>query len=320
MSVQPEALELPWKLGAEPEPPAGAGLWSFVRSRLPRLRRNRFEFAIGMYEGPSPTRLRSVQGIRNPVICRHDVTDRKAAFVADPFMLHAGGVWYMFFEVASQNSHIGEIGLATSRDGRKWRYERIVLSEPFHLSYPHVFAWNGDYYMIPESYQSGGARLYRAMEFPYRWSHMATLVEHPVLVDGTIFRHGDYWWMFAETDPMHKQDCLRLFYSHDLFGTWQEHRSSPIVQGDSSRSRPAGRVVRDNGSLVRFAQNCRPEYGTAVRAFEIVELTRETYRERELSEKPILGAGAERWNRLGMHHIDAHEIASGHWIACVDGR
>ncbi len=300
--------------------PIGLSLLSFIRNRRPRLRRDRFEFAIGIYEGPSPTQLHPAAGVRNPVIGRHDVSDRRAAFVADPFMLRAGGTWYMFFEVANHGSDIGEIGLATSHDGRNWQYERIVLSEPFHLSYPHAFAWNGDYYMIPESYQAGGARLYRAVEFPYRWTHVSTLIEHPVLVDGTIFRHDGSWWMFAETSPVHKQDCLRLFHSRDMLGPWQEHRSSPIVDGDPSRSRPAGKVVRDNGGLVRFAQNCSPEYGTAVRAFRIEELTTETYREHELSERPVLGAGTERWNRLGMHHIDAHKLVSGHWIACVDGR
>lgn len=320
MRTQPSAFELPRELGTSPNKPSGARFWSLVRRRWPRLRRNRFEFAIAIYEGPSPTRLRPAEGVSNPVLCRHDVTDRSAAFVADPFMLRAGSAWYMFFEVENHPSQVGEIGLATSLDGRKWRYERIVLSEPFHLSYPHVFAWNGDYYMIPESYQAGGARLYRATEFPYCWEYLATLIEHPVLVDGTIFRHGADWWMFAETDPAHKQDCLRLFYSRDLLGPWQEHRCNPIIHGDSSRSRPAGRVVRDNGRLVRFAQNCRPEYGTAVRAFEILELTREAYRERELSHAPILGPGAEHWNRLGMHHIDAHELSPGHWVACVDGR
>jgi hypothetical protein len=126
--------------------------------------------------------------------------------------------------------------------------------------------------------------------------------------------------MLAETSPTHKQDCLRLFHSSELLGPWQEHRCSPIVRGDSSRSRPAGRVVQQNGNLIRFTQNCSPEYGTSVRAFEIVELTPEQYREREMADSPVLVAGTETWNRLGMHHVDAHEVSPGHWIACVDGR
>jgi hypothetical protein len=321
VTVRPDALEYPWRFRPAPGKSAGDGLWSHIRSHWHRLRRrNRFEFAIGMYEGPSPTELTAISGVRNPVMSWRDVTDRDAAFVADPFMLRVDGLWYMFFEVASRATHLGEIGLATSHDAREWRYQQIVLSETFHLSYPHVFAWDGAYYMIPECYQSGGARLYRAEEFPHRWTSVATLMERPVLLDSTVFRHDGHWWMFAETNPKHKQDCLRLFYSNELLGPWHEHSHSPIIHGDPSRSRPAGRVVRNNGNLVRFAQNCGPEYGTAVRAFEIVELTPERYHEQELSDLPILGAGRERWNRLGMHHVDAHELAPGHWIACVDGR
>ena len=71
--------------------------------------------------------------------------------------------------------------------------------------------------------------------------------------------------------------------------------------------------------LVRFAQDCRPVYGSQVRAFEIVELTTTKYKDRELEASPVLGAGIWEWNKSGMHHIDAHLTSDGKWIACVDG-
>jgi hypothetical protein len=55
-----------------------------------------------------------------------------------------------------------------------------------------------------------------------------------------------------------------------------------------------------------------------VRAFRVMELTTTTYAERELGPGPILGPGAESWNRLGMHHIDPHRMEDGSWLACVD--
>lgn len=54
-------------------------------------------------------------------------------------MVCQDGRWYMFFEVMNQDSDRGEIGLALSDDGIHWEYSQIVLVEPFHLSYPHVF-------------------------------------------------------------------------------------------------------------------------------------------------------------------------------------
>ena len=60
----------------------------------------------------------------------------------------------------------GDIGLAVSDDGINWSYKQIVLDEPFHMSYPYVFKWQEDFYMIPESQEANSVRLYRALDFP----------------------------------------------------------------------------------------------------------------------------------------------------------
>ena len=50
------------------------------------------------------------------------------------------------------------------RIGRRTLSVSIVLAEPFHLSYPYVFEWQGSHYMIPESGAAKSVRLYRASE------------------------------------------------------------------------------------------------------------------------------------------------------------
>src|SRR5581483_1115296 len=102
-----------------------------------------------------------------------------------PFMVHADGTWHLFFEVMNWRRNVGEIGHATSADGGRWTYRQVVLAEPFHLSYPYVFRWRDDFYMIPESYQAGAVRLYRAAAFPARWVFVGTLLEGPYLVDAS---------------------------------------------------------------------------------------------------------------------------------------
>ena len=70
---------------------------------------------------------------------------------------------------------------------------------------------------------------------------------------------------------------------------------------------------------MRFAQDCEPIYGTAVRAFAITELTPTDYAEQPLTDGPILRGGAADWNSNGMHHIDPHMLPGGSWLASVDG-
>jgi len=86
--------------------------------------------------------------LTDPVLTAADVTDRDAHFVADCHMYREDNLWYMFLEVYS---NVGaDIGLATSNNGLQWTYRQIVLDEPFDLSYPQVFSWDGEYLWTDE--------------------------------------------------------------------------------------------------------------------------------------------------------------------------
>ncbi len=277
------------------------------------------QWSIGVYAGKSLFDL-SPTHTKNPILTRKDVCDVRAGFVADPFMLKVEQTWYMFFEVFNNHTCKGEIGLAISQDALSWKYEQIILTEPFHLSYPYIFQWMNEYYMIPESYQANSVRLYKATKFPTQWTFVGNLLSGSVFLDASIFRYTDKWWLFTETNPEHKWDTLRLYYANELLGPWVEHPNSPIINGNAHIARPAGRVVVMDDRIIRYTQDCQPEYGTQVRAFEIDELTTTTYHEREINKNPVLVPSGTGWNGSGMHHIDPHLLDNGQWIACVDGR
>ena len=276
-------------------------------------------WSIGIYRGSSPLALHPAREAPNPVLTRDDVHDVPACFVADPFMIHERGTWHLFFEVMDWRTGRGEIGLAGSDDAVHWTYRQIVLAEPFHLSYPCVFRDDDNYYMVPESHEAGEVRLYRAAEFPLRWELATTLIEGEYLVDASPFRNQGRWWMFVDASPEREHDTLRLFGADNLKGPWSEHPASPLIERDPTRARPGGRVTEFDGRLLRFAQNCRPAYGTQLRAFELTELTPTSYRERPVNPDPLLGPSGAGWNACGMHHLDPHEMAPGRWIACLDG-
>lgn len=275
-------------------------------------------WSIGIYRGSSPLTLSAAPPAGGPVLTRREVADVPALFVADPFLLRRGGAWYMFFEVMNLAAGKGEIGLATSDRGWRWRYQGRVLAEPYHLSYPFVFRWRSEVYMLPETLGAGCLRLYRAVSFPSVWERAADLLDGPH-VDASLIRWRGAWWLWSCTSPR-RHDTLRLYMAERLGGPWREHPRSPIVEGDTGCARPAGRVLPWEGGLLRFAQDCRPYYGRKVRAFAIGELSATAYREQEVAESPVLAPGQAGWNASGMHHLDAHRLAPGQWIAAVDGR
>ena len=292
-------------------------LTGFVRNH-PVVITKENKWAIGIYEGTSPYELSKTGKVNNPVLQASDVTDVKASFVADPFMLRKGSKWYMFFEVLNALDNKGDIGVAESDDGLKWTYRKIIIDEPFHLSYPYVFEWNGEIYLVPESASANHLRLYRASNFPYEWEFADTLLAGR-FGDHGLFRYDNTWWLMANSEPS-ANNTLHLFYSKELEGPWTEHPLSPIVKADANKARPGGRVYVNKNVIIRYAQDCDPTYGKALNAFQIMTLTKTEYTERALPVNPILKAGwGGRWTLHGMHQLDAHELENGKWLACVDG-
>jgi beta-xylosidase len=273
-------------------------------------------WSIGIYQGQSPVDLTPTKTINNPVLTERDITDVNAEFVADPFMIRNDRTWYMFFEVFDESERKGKIGLATSQDGYNWTYQKIILNELFHLSYPYVFEWDNDYYMIPESCRDKSIRLYKAVNFPLEWNFVTTLLEGKKYVDSSIFYLQGYWWLLTS---LPQSDVLYLYHSKTPIGPWNEHPKSPIIEGDKRIARSGGRVVILDESIIRYTQDCRRLYGEKIRAFEITELTPTTYQEKKIRESPILEASGSKWNKIGMHHVDPHQVEEGRWIACVDG-
>jgi len=207
--------------------------------------------------------------------------------------------------------------LAVSKDGISWEYKKIVLDESFHLSYPCVFKYENNYYMIPESFKKKEIRLYKANNFPYDWRYLKTLMSGEEFIDSTIFNYNNKWWIFTNLNNA----TLKLYYSENfLDGHWYEHPQSPIIADSINFSRPAGNIVEIGDKLIRFAQDGYPSYGNSVRAFEIMKLTQDEYEERELKESPLLKASGVGWNRDGVHQISLQQIGTNKFLAFIDGK
>ncbi len=284
-----------------------------------------YSYSIGTVWGKQPLRLYEKQQTKNPVLDAGDIDDVDALFVADPFMIHENNSWYMFFEVFNKQSGQGDIGLAKSADGIDWEYQKIVLDEAFHLSYPHVFVADEQYYMIPETNVVNEIRLYKSTDFPFSWHHDSTLIRGRPFADSTILKYKDHWWIFTTTDPQ-GMSTLRLYHAKELRGPWSEHPSSPIIQGDANIARPAGKILVYKNVLFRVSQDDWPTYGNRVRIFQIDTLTRTDYDEHELEGMPLIEVeGAEEtsatpaWRADGFHQLDLHQVGENQWFGCIDG-
>lgn len=279
----------------------GWGLRTLVPAALRKLRnRGRgTQWRIGLrrqgdplYRGADPTVVREFTWTTAP----------RGRFWADPFLIEEAGIRWVFFEDYDHATGKGTIWCAKAGDDGTLREPRLVLEQPFHLSYPSLIRHRGEIYMIPESEAAGRVDLYRARNFPHDWVLERTLLDIRA-VDSTAFEYDGKWWLFTTAMPVeHHASATLLYMAEDLAGPWRLHPASPIAS-DVRHARSAGQVIRDGKRLVRATMDCSVTYGYALRFREIQALDESTYREATIAEVLPGGLrgqiGIHTFNRLG---------------------
>ncbi|AED90753.1 Glucosamine inositolphosphorylceramide transferase 1 [Arabidopsis thaliana] len=299
---------------------------------------NEGSWSIGVFYGDSPFSLKPIETrnvwrnesgawpVTNPVITCASFTNSglPSNFLADPFLYVQGDTLYLFFETKSPITMQGDIGAAKSIDkGATWEPLGIALDEAWHLSFPFVFNYNGEIYMMPESNEIGQLNLYRAVNFPLSWKLEKVILKKP-LVDSTIVHHEGIYWLIGSDHTgfgAKKNGQLEIWYSSSPLGTWKPHKKNPIYNGKRSiGARNGGRAFLYDGSLYRVGQDCGENYGKRIRVSKIEVLSKEEYREVEVPfSLEASRKGKNSWNGVRQHHFDVKQLSSGEFIGLVDG-
>jgi hypothetical protein len=199
---------------------------------------------------------------------------------ADPFVVRHCDSTFVFFESWHDSDMKGTIKVAGLDSQGCWSLPEPALERPYHLSYPHVFSWRGEIYMLPETRHNRTIELYRATNFPRTWELTSVLLNNVDAVDTTLFEERGRWWMFTAGlgDSLDRLQRLSVFYADSPLGPWRPHPSNPVVT-DMSRGRSAGNLFRLGKELIRPGQDCRSRYGYAISWNRIDLLTETAYHE-----------------------------------------
>lgn len=216
------------------------------------------------------------------------------SFFADPFPFPYRGKNFIFFEKYLYSKNRGCIVVVTVDRSGAVSEPQIVLEEPHHLSYPFVFEMDGQIWMIPESAAARNVSLYRAVEFPYRWTHVACLMEGIEGYDATPLHHQGGIWFFIclRLWKSTSWDVLNLYRADSLTGSWTPHAAKPVLI-DARFSRPAGAFIQHGGHTLRPVQDCSQRYGGAVTFCRLDALG-----EQEFGQTPV---GRIRTGAFGCH-------------------
>lgn len=204
----------------------------------------------------------------------------KGKFWADPFPIERDGKFFIFFEEFLYESMKAHISVMEMDSNGSFKAPVKVLERDYHLSYPFMFEWEDNFYMIPETKGNKAIELYRCTEFPHKWEFEKTLVENVQAVDTTLFEKDGLWWLFCNIGgkDFASNDELNIFYSKTPLGPWIPHKRNP-VKSDVRSSRPAGRLFYRNEDLFRPAQDCSKRMGGAMCLNRVTSLTTEDFKE-----------------------------------------
>jgi hypothetical protein len=233
----------------------------------------------------------------------------KTRFLADPFVFVEDNVHYIFFE--HQAAGNADVGLLKSYDGKNFLFEGNVLDENFHLSFPQVFKFRGDYYMVPESKQAGQVLLYKAENFPYDWTIFDTLIKNVELKDPAILISDSINLLSLSDD-----DLRQTIYSADsLTGIWKKDTRFKDRYGDETRA--GGNFFQVNGEWYLPLQKNNRGYGSGISIYKLRYDDEEMKLEKQI-DSYLDKIDSIKWFNRGMHHLSVYPY-EGNYKIVFDG-
>ncbi|MBQ7923522.1 MAG: hypothetical protein IJ325_13270 [Clostridia bacterium] len=211
------------------------------------------------------------------------IPNPKRYWCADPFVFTYQDRTFLFAEMYDNKPHRGVIGYCELTDGGPTEW-KVIIREKYHLSYPYIFAWNDDIYMIPESYVANEIGLYKAKKFPDTWEKVDTILQNFCTVDSTMFMRENKFWMLTQKQP----EGTLILYPMDA--DCKIAGNAVVAQTSAEQNRPAGKLFEWRGKHIRPAQDCSEGYGSALNFYEVDKVSTTEFQEhiiRKINAKDI---------------------------------
>lgn len=207
--------------------------------------------------------------------CKIDCNDHY--WLADPFVYEKDDNTYIFFEALDLITRVGKIGYSIRNHDGSFTKPRIVIDEPCHLSFPNIFEYQGDIYIMPESCGDWQVKLFKAKSFPNKWESADYLLPDVYACDSIFIERDNERWLLANemyhnTPVDNYSSCWVKNYLYKMNGLKVCGNGEKVSEGDFG-IRNAGQSFWSEGKQYRIGQDCRyRQYGRGLSLFEIHSL------------------------------------------------
>jgi len=221
---------------------------------------------------------------------------------ADPFVIKRNKLHYIFFEDYNIKNKKGSISCVQINKENKIKYYKEVIKENFHLSFPFIFEFKKQYFLIPETRENQSIKLYKCTKFPNKWKFFKTIMGNIDSVDPIIFKWKNSWILIlskAKNDFLYNK--LYIYISKNpLSSNWQPLSSNPVIESDIF-GRNGGIIYESKKKIYRVSQAYLPSnYGAYISINKISHILKNKYKEKNI--KKILPPGNKEIK--GIHTLN----------------
>ena len=254
---------------------------------------------------------------------------KAGVWYADPLLFHHEDKRWLFCEAFDMATGKGDIAVMDITDPGHPGEPQTVLTESYHLSFPTVFDWNGEVWMIPETGTNHSLNLYRCKQFPGEWELVRSFsTEDKELADTILLdvQPGELTLLCSQVKP---ENGLFTRYRRYALRADEQAEGGFVLEEDETfglenrnydlGARNAGPVFTWAGQTVRPAQvSTKVDYGVYL----------QFWTRRGEKETPLCAAmpanvrieGLDPESVIGIHTYcrdDAVEIIDARYLAKV---
>lgn len=224
---------------------------------------------------------------------------------ADPLVYRYKNTDYLFVEAYDRKTGKGHIAVAImNEDPKKIKFKEII-KEKYHMSFPMVFSWNQEIYMIPETSENFSINLYHAVDFPFKWKRVKVFMTNVKIVDTVLLKKEKHhlYMLASEVNscaPLEvKFQKFSLQYNNSVWSLeWDDAFNTQ--QAYNLNDRNAGNTFMEGNRVILPTQESTDiDYGVRL-VFREWEGNKWILKEQMSSENVVI-KGIRRKSIIGIH-------------------
>ncbi len=237
------------------------------------------------------------------------ISTKQRYWCADPFLIEDNGKTYLFCEMFDRHKSKGLLGIC-ELIGNKTTEIKLIMELNCHTSYPCVFSYKNNWYMIPETLENRNIELFRAESFPNKWTLDKNILDKYEAVDTTVFEYEGEIYLFIYNLGYNNSNRTLSICKLDMEEKKIKELKTVVTYLEKV-GRPAGNIISIKDKLIRPTQYCENIYGEKI-IYKEISFYNDKYLEKDYdslspdsiqTDKKIKVLGVHTINRCGNYEV-----------------